>query len=238
MKNKLNTTLLLMLVFLLVPFVSSAQESLGTFAQGEDIRVVQLCGTCSFNNITSITYPNSSTIVTNVEMTKDGTEYYYILSGNFTKILGTYNVNGFGDPSGTNTAWAYDFEISPTGEVVNGWKVTIQIFASLSTLFLMGLFLYLANGSNAKIGPKGLVESEELNVLRFFFIGLALIFLVAHIIITSSIIFNTIGEGYLSNSYTYVMYAFFTIIILMFLYIITKISFLEVNKLQIRKGLR
>jgi hypothetical protein len=82
------------------------------------------------------------------------------------------------------------------------------------------------------------MAKKENNIIRFFFIGLALIFLIAHIIITSIIIHNTLGIGSISYSYNAIMYVFFTIIILFFLYTLVKITLWEVDVFMKAKGLR
>lgn len=109
--NKLIISLMLVMVCL--SFISAEQDSLGTYTKGQDIELLQICGTCSYNNITSIVYPNSSHQTIDAAMTKRGMEYTHTLTD--TNQIGTYSVNGFGDLDGTAEAWAYDLEVTGSG---------------------------------------------------------------------------------------------------------------------------
>ena len=135
-------TLILIVGMLLISFVSATQTTLGTFEKGECVRLVQLCGDCTYNNITSIVYPNSSVAVSNVEMTQDGSEFNYTFCP--TNKTGKYLINGVGDLSGTDTVWAYDFEITVNGkEPPSG--IVIVVFSLLFLVVLgtlIGLLIY------------------------------------------------------------------------------------------------
>ena len=134
--------LILMIGMFLIRFSSAAQTTLGTFEQGKCVRLIQLCGDCTYNNITSVVYPNSSVAVSNVEMTKDGAEFNYAFCS--TNETGKYLVNGVGDLTGTDTAWAYDFQITINGkEPPSGIVIVVFSFLFLIVLgMLVGLLLY------------------------------------------------------------------------------------------------
>ncbi len=123
MKNKVMLSFLI--IFFLFGIVVAAQETLGTFKQGEQVVIKQICGTCTFNNITSITYPNSTEIFgsSNIAMSKDSAEFTHTLSGANTTILGKYFVHGFGDIEGIKTAWVVPFTITPSGNSGNAFIV-------------------------------------------------------------------------------------------------------------------
>lgn len=76
-----------MLTSLTLPITSA---SLGTFKAGEDVNLIQTCNTCIYCNISSIQYPNSSTILNNEPMTRDRTFYNYTLDAAYTTTLGTH----------------------------------------------------------------------------------------------------------------------------------------------------
>ena len=136
---KMNkVTAFLFMSMFLFSFVSAEQDSLGTYTQGEDIELLQICGTCSYNNITSIVYPNSSHVIIDDAMTRRGMEYTYTLTQ--TSQVGTYLVNGFGDLDGTNTAWAYEFEVTENG--LKAPSENIIIFFSILFFFVFALLIY------------------------------------------------------------------------------------------------
>lgn len=142
---KLNYSSLLLLL-LLIPFVSSESQvqTLGIFLKETDVTLYQTCGDCSYNNVSYVTYPNGTTIISNVEMTQSGVTYSYVLIKNYTKDLGEYTVCGFGDPSSTVTTWCYNFFINETGRADPPSAVLvlfIVVFIGLLTIFVW-LFVY------------------------------------------------------------------------------------------------
>ena len=123
-------------VLLLTSFVTAEQDSLGTYKQGETITLLQICGTCSYNNITSIVFPNKSHVEYDVSMTKRGAEFTFDLTD--TDQLGEYTINGFGDLDGTDNAWAYDLYVTLDGNPVELPNILTHIFLMI---FFMALCL-------------------------------------------------------------------------------------------------
>ena len=136
--NKLILSLMMCMV--LISLVGAEQDSLGTYTQNEDVLLLQICGTCTYNNITSIVLPNSTHITIDTEITKRGMEYTYIF--NKTDLIGKYSVNGFGDLDATATAWAYGFEITSTGDAMDTSQMIFYIgtMAILAFLFVITIF--------------------------------------------------------------------------------------------------
>lgn len=162
--------LLVALALLILPVIVSAEIStLGTFKQNTCVSLIQTCGNCTFNNVSSVLYPNSSKAITNQIMTKSGSEYN--LTFCTTLPLGEYIVNGIGNPDGAITAWAYNFFITPSGTVDDslaqliliggaallamcliwfGLQMKDPVFATFGCLILIPLGLYLLiNGIGA-----------------------------------------------------------------------------------------
>lgn len=132
----------LLLLMMILPLASAAFTSLGTFPTKEDVRLVQLCGDCTYNNITSIVYPNSSVALSGLQMTKDGTEFFYLLDAAYVEDSGTYTVNGVGDPAGADTIWAYMFTITSTGTDLTIGEAVLYILLAISVfgIFLISLY--------------------------------------------------------------------------------------------------
>ena len=104
-------------LLLLSPLINAEQESLGLFKQGECVPIIQICGDCTYVNISSVLINNiegSKLIIINEEMTKTGPLYNYSFCN--TTTLGEYNVNGIGDPKGIIEPYAYNWYITPTGK--------------------------------------------------------------------------------------------------------------------------
>jgi len=165
MDKKIITTIIMCMF--MITLVSAAQDNLGTYAQGEDIVLLQICGTCSYNNITSIVLPNSTHVPIDDEMTKRGMEYTYTFTQ--SDLLGDYSVNGFGDLDGTDNAWAYDFTVTTTGKSFTEQK---SIFYVGSMIVLCFLFVMSIWGITAL--PSGTFTQEDngeiigINTLRHF----------------------------------------------------------------------
>jgi len=102
-----------MLGIFLISMVAAEDTTFGTYKQRDCIDLIQTCSSCSYVNILSVNYPNSTTAITNKAMTKSGSKYNYTFCQ--TDIIGTYVVSGEGDVDGTDTVFAYDFEITPSG---------------------------------------------------------------------------------------------------------------------------
>jgi len=144
--------LTLILGILLINLTGATVESLGIFKQGECIELPQTCADCTYNNISSVSYPNSSIAISNVRMTKDDTDYNYSFC--LTATTGNYIVRGYGDPEGIKTIWTYDFEVTPSGITQN----SILENPILIILFALSL-IFLGLGVGFKISSLGFVGS-------------------------------------------------------------------------------
>lgn len=150
----INKIKLIPLLFLFIlPLAVAEVQTFGTFKQGQAIELLQLCGNCSYSNITLITYPNSTAILTNGNMTKIGTKFNFTLSGARTTATGKYIVNGVANPNGLDTIWSYDFDVTPSGKTLKTGEGGINIWISISVFLVAGLFIF-----GALLTPKGLLK--------------------------------------------------------------------------------
>ena len=126
----------------------SAIDEFGIFEQNTDVELFQICDSgnslCDGCNITSISDPNSNIIISNVEMTKKGTDFNYTLNSSYTSELGTYVVNGICYKGSNVQIWGYIFDITvngnekPSGNVVVLFVILFIIIVS----GMLGLILY------------------------------------------------------------------------------------------------
>jgi len=129
------------LVFLMMLFsvnIIFAQTELGTFKRDNCIDLIQSCANCTFVNITSVYYPNGTIAEANLSMDKIGTLYTKEFCN--TSIIGTYVVNGFGDPNTQETVFAYSFKVTPTGKEESNSPVSLAI-ALFFIVMNIGLFM-------------------------------------------------------------------------------------------------
>lgn len=142
--KKFNSLLIISLVFIIfsTSLGVSQIQSLEPIRLGDDVNLIQLCANCTFNNITSVLFPNSTQSLGEVVMTKTGTSYNFTLSSANTPVTGTYIVNGVGDEDGIDTIWNYDFEVTNFGTTITNSGVVYGVL--LIIIFAMDvLFFFL-----------------------------------------------------------------------------------------------
>jgi hypothetical protein len=125
-----------MFVMMIVPLASA---DLGTFQQNSPVEIKTILNTTSVN-ISTISYPNSTLIISNQAMTKNGLNFNYTFYN--TSKLGTYIYSYF-DAEGN--VYVNSFTITPTGNIFNN-ALSIPLFMPL-ILMLLGacLFFFLTH---------------------------------------------------------------------------------------------
>ena len=157
----------IILVLLILPLASAV--SLGTYKQNECVNLIQTCSNCTYANITSIMYPNSSIALSNVQMTKIGTYFYYNFCN--TSFNGNYIVTGDGNPDGTFDVWNYDFTITSTGKEFTGMMVSIYIFFLLACLVVIVFSVRLTNNNSMQkdeLSGSKLYEVKKRSEVKFY----------------------------------------------------------------------
>jgi len=198
MKYTKFTNKILLALFIsifLISFISAEQQSLGTFNLNERINVIQICSNCSYVNISSILYPNSSQALGESGMTKLGTKYSLFYEN--TSTFGTYIVNGHGDIDGTDTVWSYTFFIAPQYQITTAVSLFyVGVLGVLCFLFVLSILFIGILPSQDPIGNDGNIMSiNNLKYLKYPIAGLAWGILV----IISFVIFN-FAEGYINEA--------------------------------------
>jgi len=137
----------LLLGMFLVSMVSAEQQSLGNFEINKDIEIIQICSNdtslCSGCNISSITYPNSSRILSDVEMTKRLSDFNYTLDNSYNNLYGEYIVNGFCWTASEVEVWSYTFDVSKTGNKEISMGESIPLFIVSATLIFITLLFFM-----------------------------------------------------------------------------------------------
>ena len=177
--------------------LTSAESNLGTFKQNDCISLYQLCDNCTYVNITSITYPNSTLTSINEAMTKVGVDYNYTFC---TSVLGDYSYKVCGDKDGAFQCEVINFNLTPTGDNRGFGIFLILIFASIIMFggsfyldFDWGIFLggvlFTLSGIYAMIYGIGDLADLYTRGIAIISIGLGIVFSVASIFNISK------GEG-------------------------------------------
>ena len=96
--------------------------------------LTQTCDTCSFVNISSITFPNGTTTILNTSMNKDGTTF---MTDYTPSVVGTHYYNVFGDKDGGLEVETLCFEVTNTGFGLTSANSTIFIGLLALMVFLL-----------------------------------------------------------------------------------------------------
>jgi hypothetical protein len=133
MKNKL---MLIMLLGMFLISFTSALDSLGTFKQNQPVNITQICNDATYITISSVSYPNSSIAIGQVNMTSLGSGEFYKQFEN-TSTIGRYDVRGVSD--GCDKVFATYFVVTPSG-----YEGTQVINLSIWILFAITIILFIA----------------------------------------------------------------------------------------------
>jgi len=133
-----NLILAIFIGLLVFNLVGAEVQSIATQRVNNDVELKQIGADFTSCNVTSVSYPNTSIFLQDVLMTKRGNEYNFTIAGGNITTLGNYIVNGFCTNGSDDIVWAYDFEVSYTGDKVGLSNIIVVIvFLALSGLFLV-----------------------------------------------------------------------------------------------------
>lgn len=220
---KLIVISLIIFVTLLMPSVL-ALHSLGTFKQNECINLIQTCANCSFVNLTLIAKPDSSTILLNEEMTKQGTIYNYTFCDN--DLIGSYSYWTLGNIDGEVVTAGVNYIITKTGMKLEQSETIPLLLPLIMILLTSGFSLFLA----FKINVDG---------LKTILIGFAGVLILFSIIYSLNIV-NDILAGFESITGGYVL--FYRIIVMttwvVFISWTIYLLFVAVDKIKRIRGMK
>jgi hypothetical protein len=187
---KMKNLVLIAMCIALVGLASAAISDLGVFQQQECVNLYQMCDNCTYVNISSVTFPNSTIDTIEAQMTKNGVDYNYTYCQ--TVDLGEYLYKVCGDKDGTFECEVIKFSVTPTGDERGfGMFLVLIIFAvscfiiSLSAdieflTFFSGI-LFLLSGIYAMIYGVGDLADLYTRGIAAVSLGMGLVFIVASV---------------------------------------------------------
>lgn len=194
--NTFNRSLVIFLMAVVIlPLVSS---SLGTFKQSECVNIKTILNS-TYVNISTISYPNSTIIVSNKDMTKSGLSFNYTLCD--TNSFGTYIYDYFDDKG---NVYVNNFNINGIGSEIT------QAQSILYLILLAGLFIVLIftiwgaiiypwrNPRNDDEEIIGINDLKYLKIVLWVFVYLEVMFFM--------MILRNISGGYLIGEGTYTFF--------------------------------
>lgn len=204
-------------------------QTLGTFQQGQSVELIQICSNqtslCDICNITSIKYPNSSIILSNLVMTKRTSDFNYTLSNNYTNLIGSYLVNGYCQSGKQVQVWSYDFLITPSGQQKTNTGEGITLIGLFFIIIVVsGFFMLMAWMSNNQ-------------VVKSMFIGLSA-FIMATVVFFGMTTITQILGGYSNLVTGYNTFFFFILLCIVIAVFATLIGVLvkSLHMLKIKRG--
>ena len=194
--------LTLILGLFLISSVPAIEQSLGNFKLGKDVNLIQTCATCTFNNISSVLYPNSSESISEFSMTKIGTIYNFTLNSNSVPVIGTYIVNGFGDLDGVNTIWSYTFIVTSTGFELTQQRAIVFMGLLFILVFLfivnmLGIAMLPSRDSTNEMGE--LISISNLKHLRSILFVVGYLLLMSIVFLSSNVALAYLGTTLFGN---------------------------------------
>lgn len=190
MKNKIILTILLSMM--LIGNVL-ALDSMGTFKQGETLRITQVCADATYITLSAVSYPNSTIAISNVNMTSAGSGEFYVDFSD-TWALGRHDVRGISD--GCEKSFATYFIITSTGDGFSFWFIILG--TALAILFLIfslvtpeeffvyisGIF-FIVEGIFIMINGFSVINNANTRMFAYVYIGIGILFTVGAYIFNS-----------------------------------------------------
>jgi len=227
------------MIFLIT--LTSAESNLGTFKQNDCIDLKQTCDNCTYINISSITYPNSTQIILNKQMTKEGIDYIYSLCN--TSTLGIYKYTTFGDKDGTTKTEVITFTITYSGNDLDTQKAILYLglIAILTFLFILVISSIPKLPSSDVVDEEGIILGiNNLKYLRPILWGIAWILLLGIMFVTSNISIAYLPTAMFGDFFFLIYRIMFLLtlpmVIIWFVYIIIKLFRDKEMKKMIERG--
>lgn len=199
--------------------VSAEQITLGIFKVEDCVKLIQNCGNCSFVNITSVLYPNSTSALSQVSLTKIGTIYNHTFCS--TSALGTYIVNGFGDPDGFTTPFTYDFIINPLGKnLTNSQAILYFLIFTIALIFFViciSLGIYIPSGNKRDEMTGYVIAVENTKYVKVFLLCLSYITFTIMIYFAWIISYGYLDLDFLGRIFNFLFYGLIALILPLFI---------------------
>lgn len=223
-----------MFLVTLVSFVAmvsstSTIQSVGPFQINTDAELIQTCSNltsmCDFCNISSIKNQNSTSIVSDVVMTRRSADFNYTITGDQISQLGTYIVTGYCGAGGEILTWAYSFDVTPSGSEKPNSGEGLSLIGLLAIMALVaGFFLVIAFMANN-------------DLVKSMFIGLSAFIMGVVIFFGMTTVTNILAsyQGIYHGYYTF--FYFMLLVIVIAVFAVTIFAFVRsLHQMKIRRG--
>ena len=132
-----KTIIITIMLILFLPIVLAEQETLGTYKKGSCINLLQSCANCSYNNFTSVSYPDGTLEILNINASRNGSIFFTSFCN--TTQIGDYAIHGLTDVDGTETEYGYRFEVNQEGSKYSIYLIYLLVIAFLYIILGIGI---------------------------------------------------------------------------------------------------
>lgn len=204
--------------------------SISAYLTGEIVTLHQVCSNCTYVNLTSIKYPNSTIEIIGQNMNSSGDDFYYDF--NKTQSKGFYYYNTCGDKDGILVCENLIFEIGTTlgnAEAILYFLLMIIMLISLSTLIYFSITIKYSNEKSLdqRSGDLIFTKVTKTKYLKIACIGFSYGLLLWTLNMLSGILNNFISLPGLSKMITNT-YMFFNNLSVPFLIFILSLCFINI----------
>ena len=210
MNKILIVMLMCLMIFPLASAVSCTENSLGTFKVGDIISLRQICDSCTYVTLGTVTLPNSTMQNIDANMTKTGIDYSYPYDTNET--TGIYYYTVFGDKNGgAIVGETFCFSVTPIGiELTSGKTALYTLIWIVSFLIFVGLLIYGLNaeGNNKRDEMTGyILDVSNTKYLKIFALALCYVILIFLSYFTWMLSFSYLDMPFMSSIFQFMFYA-------------------------------
>lgn len=138
----------------------------------EPVVLSQVCDNCTYVNVTTLKYPNSSISNLNVVMTKNNGDYSYVLSSSFNSMTGEYVYTTCGNPDSVYTCQAITYLVNPLGKTfTNSQALLYMLIFFVAVIIFIGTLvfgIYLPSGNDRDEMTGYILAVSNLKYLKMF----------------------------------------------------------------------
>jgi len=159
------------LILLLISIsLVGAIDCQGTYKADTEIGLIQTCDSCTYVNLSSISYPNGTTSNINKNMTRVGTTYNYTLPD--SSQTGIIFFSALGDKNTILTEETLCIEITKTGTKLENSEAVIYLIlvVAIFILFAISFYFMIAIPYSNEVALSGaVIQVTRLKYVKMFF---------------------------------------------------------------------
>lgn len=209
--------LFIILAISILSIVQANQQSLPPVKQNSCVRLYQTCPNCTQLVLTNVVYNGTNETLNQIMSTSDNFDYYTHFCN--TSFIGDYIVNGYGDVDGIKTGFAYNFEVTATGDGFSTAQSNTYIVLFIVTLLifigLLWVALIIPSGNKREEMYGYIIAISNLKYVKMVLFGLAYLALLFIMFFIYNMCYAYLSFGFVTSIF-YTIFIAMTIILVPF----------------------